>query len=148
MKNTGKHSGFTLMELMVVVAIAGILAAVAYPSYTGYVTKTKRSVATSMLTQIANRQEQYYLDNKAYADDLTDMNYSADPLYVDDNGNPATAANAVYQLDITAHTNRSYTLSAIPQNIQASRDTECGTMTITNTGQKGEGGSGNVSDCW
>ena len=140
--------GFTLIELMIVVAIIGVLAMIAYPAYTNYATKAKRSVATSMLTQIANKQEQYYLDNKAYTNDLTALNYSADPLYVDSSSNPSTAAEAVYELDITAFTTRSFTISAIPRNSHASMDTQCGTMTLTNTGQKGENGTGSVSDCW
>jgi type IV pilus assembly protein PilE len=58
--------GFTLIELMVVVAIVGILAAVAYPSYMSYVRKTARSAAQSYMLTIAAKQEQYMLDARDY----------------------------------------------------------------------------------
>lgn len=58
---------FTLVELMVTVAILGILAAIAYPSYTQYVVKSNRAAAQAHLMEIADKQAQYLLDNRAYA---------------------------------------------------------------------------------
>ncbi len=59
--------GFTLIELMITVAIVGILAAVAYPSYTQYIVRANRSAAQAQMLDIANRQQQFLLANRAYA---------------------------------------------------------------------------------
>lgn len=148
--NSGNQKGFTLVELLIVVAIISILAAIAYPAYTNHVVKTKRSMAKSILTQIATKQEQYYLDNKSYTADLTDLGYPADPFFVDKNSNllAATSANAIYQIDVAQTAVSNYTLTATPVNAQATQDTTCANFTLTNTGTKGVSGTGSVSDCW
>jgi type IV pilus assembly protein PilE len=61
-----RHSGFTLIELMVTIAIIAILAAVALPSYTAYVTRSKIAEATSNLLQMRVKMEQYFQDNRTY----------------------------------------------------------------------------------
>lgn len=63
----GRQHGFTLIELMITVAIIGILAAVAYPSYTSYIVRANRSAAQAQMLDIANRQQQFMLANRAYA---------------------------------------------------------------------------------
>lgn len=63
-----KQNGFTLIELMISIAIVGILAGIAYPSYTQYVIKANRAAAQSEMAVIANRQQQFLLTNNAYAD--------------------------------------------------------------------------------
>lgn len=64
-----KESGFTLIELMITVAIVGILAAVAYPSYQNAMVKSRRASAQAALSDIAQRQQQFLMDNRAYAYD-------------------------------------------------------------------------------
>jgi len=61
-----RHTGFTLIELMVTVAIIAILAAVALPSYTAYITRSKLAEATSNLLAMRTKMEQYYQDNRSY----------------------------------------------------------------------------------
>ena len=65
--------GFTLIELMIVVAIVGILATVAYPSYLDYVVRSNRSEAPRELVRLANLQEQLFVDSRAYTADMSDL---------------------------------------------------------------------------
>ena len=69
-----RNEGFTLIELMVTVAIVAILAAIAYPSYTSQMKKSRRSEAEQFLMDIAQRQQQYLLDQRAYAPDVATLN--------------------------------------------------------------------------
>lgn len=66
-----RHTGFTLIELMVAVAIVGILAAIALPSYRDFVMRGNRSAAQAEMMDIANRQQQFLLANRSYADKAT-----------------------------------------------------------------------------
>jgi len=59
--------GFTLIEMMIVVAIVGVLAAIAYPSYQEYQKRARRSAAETFMLDLANRQQQYFLDQRSYA---------------------------------------------------------------------------------
>lgn len=146
--NRRRQFGVTLIELMVVVAIIAIISAFAYPSYQRYVIKAKRTVAQNALLQIADRQQQFFMDNKRFTADLTDLGFLADPHVVDDDGNTTVAgdAQAVYSLSLSNVTATTWTITAAPLNGQLTRDTYCGSLSITQAGTKGKTGASD--NCW
>jgi type IV pilus assembly protein PilE len=140
--------GVTLIELMVVVAIVAILSAFAYPSYQRYVVKTKRTVAQSALLQVADRQQQFFMDNKRFATDLTNLGFSANPFILDDDGMSTVAGDtqAVYSISLSNVTATTWTGTAAPLQGQLSRDSYCGSLSLTQAGAKGKTGS--YDKCW
>lgn len=136
------------MELMVVAAIISMIAAFAYPSYTQFVTRSKRTIATGMLMQIADRQQQFFMDNKRYADTLTRLGYASDSIMISDEGQVVASGDEkrIYNVQISASNFVTYELTATPQLNQATKDTKCGNLTLTHTGEKGQ--SGSSTDCW
>lgn len=147
-KSRNAQRGFSLIELMIVVAIIAIISAFAYPSYQRYIIKAKRSVAQNALLQVADRQQQFFMDNKRFADDISNLGFPANPYVVDDNGTSTVASDgdAVYSLSLSNVTATTWTATAAPLNGQLSRDTYCGSLTITQTGAKGK--SGASDECW
>lgn len=143
-----RQSGATLLELMVVVAIITIIASVGYPSYMGHITRANRTAAKSVLLQVADRQEQFFANNKRYANDLTDLGYGANGFMINDQGamTAAGAGDRIYQVQINAATPVTYTIAAVPQLRQAGHDTQCMTLTLTNAGQRGQ--TGPSTECW
>jgi len=113
--------GFTLTELMIVVAIVGILAAIAYPSYQEQVRQARRSDAQGALMTLAQFMERHYTLNNAYTGAALPFTQS-----------PIDGATKHYNLSLQAVAAESFTLQAVP--IQA--DPTCGTMTLTNTGAR------------
>ncbi|MCH9025616.1 MAG: type IV pilin protein [Proteobacteria bacterium] len=140
--------GFTLIELMVVIAIVGVLAAVAYPSYTDYVTRSKRATAKSILVMLADRQEQFFIDNKRYAIDLNELGYGNAFVTIDNQGNsiPALAADRIYTASVVNVTPTAFLALAVPQLNQAINDSDCGNMMLDQAGFKSN--SGVSTDCW
>ena len=123
-RNYRSQNGFTLIELMITVAIVGILAAIAYPAYTSSLIKGSRASAQSYLLNIAQREQQYLLDSRTYADKLT-LNVTE-----------PTDVTKFYTVTITvpATAPPSFTATATP--IAGTRQASDVTLSIDNTGAK------------
>ena len=143
-----KQRGITLLELMIVVGIIAVVSAFAYPSYTQYIVNTKRAVATSVLLQVADRQQQFFIDNKQFTNDMTDLGFAADPLILKDDGTDTNAADgdAVYSIALSNVVAVGYTVTAAPLHGQASRDTDCASLTLNQAGVRGNSAGGDK--CW
>ena len=126
------NRGFTLIELMIVVAIVAILAAIAYPSYTRYVEKARRADGTSAILAAAQRLERCYTQTNTYVDCGTF---------------PVNSPDGFYQVDANPVTATAFTLTAVPQGVQ-SGDTRCGTYTLTSDGTRTVSGSLGTDRCW
>src|SRR2546422_3171961 len=126
----GCAAGFTLIELMITVAVMGVLAAIAYPSYMNYVARGNRSAAQSFMLEVTSRQERYLLDARQYAADLATLG-----MTVPDTGSPN------YSVTIAGVTAAppGYVVQAAPIGGQANNDANCGTLTLGGTGAKAAG---------
>ncbi len=131
---TRSERGFTLIELMITVAIVAILAAIAYPSYTKYVQRGYRSEGIVMLNDAVARMERYYAQNNTYAvTSLTALGFaSATPL----------SQTGRYQLGVTANAT-AYSFTAVPQG-QQTQDA-CGALSVDQAGAKTSAGG---TDCF
>jgi type IV pilus assembly protein PilE len=143
-----RPAGFTLVELMVVIVIVAILAAVGYPSYLEYVTRSNRQAARAAIYAVADRQEQFFLDNKAYADGLDTLGYGDDTISIGRDGQRTgnDDGDRTYSVTISDSTDTRYTIEAAPEGIQAERDTDCATLSLTSSGERGDTGGG--ANCW
>jgi type IV pilus assembly protein PilE len=140
MHKRARMKAFTLIELMITVVIIGILAGIAYPSYTKWVIQARRADAQRALMDLANRQERYYLNVSppTYTADMTNLGYSA--------ASNVTVEGGMYTMAVTAATvacpiTSCYALTATAIGIQA-RDTACPTLTLTSLGIK------TPTTCW
>lgn len=133
-----RAQGFTLIELMIVVAIIAILAAIAYGAYSNYVTSSRRAAAAACLSEAAQFMERYYTTNQTYEG-------AALPALT------CTGELArFYTFAITAgSTATTFAVTAAPIGQQSARDNaKCGTLGLTHTGTRSATGTQGANGCW
>lgn len=144
------------MEIMITVAIVGILAAIALPSYAEYVRRSNRTVGKTFVADVLSRQESFYADRKSYATSLAALGFTVNTI--DREGNN-TATGAIYTISIgddgttcpaaassaPAAPVAAFRIFAVPAGAQTA-DTRCATLCVSSTGYRGA--SGSATDCW
>ena len=135
-KESKALKGFTLIELMIVVAIIGILAAIAYPAYQSSVEKSRRGQAQADLLELVQFMERRYsnrFDYEKTGGGAPDLPFDVSPRA----GNPAA-----YDVTVSAVATDSFTLQAAPRTVQAGDS--CGTLTIDEEGNR----TPTTDGCW
>ena len=138
MQTLYKSRGFTLIELVVVMVVVSILAAIALPSYTRYVTKSRRAAAEACLSNFANYMEVYYASNLRYAN----ANGTAITLPSLDCASAQNTGN-YYTYSLSVDTTTAYTVKAAAKSSQLGNDSQCANLTLDQSGARST-----PSSCW
>ncbi len=136
-----KQLGVTLIELLITVAIIGILAAVAYPSYQTHVARANRAEAQGILMENAQFLERNYTTANRY-----DQDSKGDATVLPFDTSPKSGT-AKYDITVAYPDNQSFTLSSTPDADGPMAGDACGTLTLTHTGAQGQS-SGSLAECW
>ena len=134
--STNRIAGFSLVELMIVVAIVGILAAIGYPSYQNYARESKRTDARAGLERMAQLQERFFSDNNRYTSVASALGYGS---------NSPASPEGYWTLTVQAGDNATFTVRAAPGGSRGHVDPDCQTMDLDAAGRKI---SSPTSECW
>ncbi len=129
-------SGITLIELMIVVVVVSILAAIAFPNYQEFSARAKRNEARAALLRLATNQERFYLNNNTFTQDLTSLGFSATPTWTTETG--------YYTIQVTAADATNFTATATYLQ-GGSEATKCSSFTIDGRGART---SAPDTNCW
>ena len=130
-----KTRGFTLIELMIVVAVLSIIVAIGYPSYMEHVKKSRRAEGMGQLLELADRMERAYSDRGTYPTNISEV-------YV------ATTDGGFYTLSIVSANNISFTVNAAPTSLGKQDTDKCKTFTLTSLGQQSVTDISMKDQCW
>ena len=138
-----RAGGFTLIELMIAVAVVAILGTIAMASYTSQIQKSRRTDARSAILDLAGREEKLFSTLNAYSATPSELGYSVNP-----DSFPFNLTNNDYQISLViGNPPVSYTITATAINAQAG-DTKCASLSIDQLGTQSTTGTDSVSSCW
>jgi len=148
MEGSRKHPGFSLLEMLVALAVAGILFFVALPAYQYAVVKSTRAAARATLLEVMARQEQHFVTYKRYAANLGALGLP-EPYHVDNQGGVSAPANAAYRISLELTEDQYSGARAVPVNRQA-RDHACMEYSLSILGVRAVSGTlaGSPGECW
>ena len=132
-----KSQGFTLIEVLIALAIIAIVASIAFPAYQDQIRKTRRADGKALLTNMSQQLERCYTKFGNY------NNAGCTVL----NGNAQTSEDGFYTVTPAGIAATTYSLTAVPQGLQVS-DTICADLTLDQAGQQTYSGTGTVQECW
>lgn len=140
-----KAAGFTLMELMIAIAVMAILSSLALASYRSYIVRANRSAAESFMQEVAAKEERYLLDNRQYLF-VADLSVSNALVTTPSD----VSGNYVVKIEDndTASAVPGYKITATPSVKQAAEDTDCLNLTLDSQGVKAQSGPDAAHRCW
>jgi len=134
MLNNKKYLAFSLIEMLLVLAISAILLGMSYPSYIEHMVKVRRNNAAISLICLASRLEQYYSEQHTYSGATAiNLGIKSDGFYI---------------FEIASANEVNFLIKAIPLGKQAQRDAQCGSLILDNLGNRSIDGVGNANSCW
>lgn len=145
-------NGFTLVELIIVVAIIGILTSIVYPSYSDYVRRANRSDAKIVLSELSQRQERFFTENLRYAGNFTALSNGAVTagngiaVYIEGSNGNLNAADSGqnYKLRLLGANGTAFTLNATANSVRQLKDDSCLWFSIASTGFQ----DAQTDNCW
>ena len=137
MKLSSRNAGFTLIELMIVILIISIIAAIAIPGYGRYVARANRGAVKACMTEYAQWYERQYTTSLTYVAAVAPVMGCATESGLDLRYTIAAVSAA-----------RTYTVTATPLGVQATRDARCGILTLNEAGVKTRSGAAPLAECW